>query len=59
MAKRKKTPKTNQFVVMTSEEATLAKMPKFNGFASGHGAHGDKKYNRTKAKRQFKRDMYL
>ena len=36
---------------MTSEEATLAKNPRFNGFACGHGVHGDVKYNRAKQKR--------
>lgn len=58
MSKRKrKTPKTNKFTVMTSEEATLAKMPRYNGFAGGYGAHGDTKYNRAKESRNFKREM--
>lgn len=36
----------------TSEEATLAKMPKFNGYACGTGAHGDRKYDRKKEERR-------
>ena len=26
---------------MSSEQATLAKMPKYNGYACGYGAHGN------------------
>lgn len=29
---------------MSSEQATLAKMPKYNGYACGYGAHGNAKY---------------
>ena len=29
---------------MSSEQATLAKMPKYNGYACGYGAHGNTKY---------------
>ena len=39
---------------MFSEQATLAKMPKYNGYACGHGAHGDAKYSRAKAKRAWR-----
>ena len=56
MSKKKKAPKTNRFTVMTSEEATLSKMPKYNGFACGSGVHGDTKYNRAKEKRRWARD---
>ena len=37
----------------SAEEATLARMPKYNGYAVGHGAFGDTKYSRTKEKRKF------
>lgn len=33
---------------MSSEQATLAKMPKYNGYACGYGAHGNAKYHRCK-----------
>ena len=38
----------------TAEEATLAHKPRFNGYACGHGAHGDAKYNRAKEKRAWR-----
>ena len=38
----------------TAEEATLAHKPRFNGYACGHGAHGDAKYNRAKDKRAWR-----
>ena len=28
--------------------------PRFNGYACGHGAHGDAKYNRAKEKRAWR-----
>ena len=31
---------------MSSDQATLAKMPKYNGYACGYGAHGNAKYHR-------------
>lgn len=42
---------------MSSEENTLRKMPKMNGFQTGHGAHGAVKYNRTKSKRQWRKEL--
>ena len=36
---------------VSSEEATLRMMPRYSGFACGHGPHGDVKYNRAKEKR--------
>ena len=42
---------------VSAEEATLHKMPRYNGFACGHGAHGDVKYNRSKQKRFWKREL--
>lgn len=41
----------------TAEEATLAAMPRYNGYGCGHGAHGDAKYNRAKAKRAWRSEM--
>ena len=38
----------------TAEEATLAAKPRYNGYACGHGAHGDAKYSRAKAKRAWR-----
>ena len=42
---------------MFSEQATLAKMPKYNGYACGYGAHGNAKYHRAKSKRAWKAQM--
>ena len=42
---------------MSSEQATLAKMPKYNGYACGYGAHGNAKYHRAKSKRAWKAQM--
>lgn len=41
----------------SAEEATLAQKPYYNGFACGHGVHGDTKYNRSKQKRTWERQM--
>lgn len=41
----------------SAEEATLAQKPHFNGYACGHGAHGDAKYNRTREKRAWKKQL--
>ena len=38
---------------MSLEQATLAKMPKYNGY----GAHGNVKYHRAKSKRAWKAQM--
>ena len=42
---------------MSAEEATLAKKPRYNGYACGHGAHGDAKYSRTKSKRAWQKQL--
>lgn len=42
---------------ISAEENTLRQMPKYNGYTNGCGAHGDKKYNRTKAKRQQRKEI--
>lgn len=57
LKKKRKVPKGNVVWKQTAEEATLAKKPHYNGFACGHGAHGDTKYNRTKAKRALKQQL--
>ena len=41
----------------SAEEATLASKPLYNGFACGYGAHGSKKYQRSKSKRAWKRQL--
>ena len=41
----------------SAEEAALAKKPRYNGFACGHGAHGDAKYSRAKAKRAWRKQL--
>ena len=51
MSKKKKCPKSGAVWKMSAVEATLAKKPHYNGFACGHGVHGDVKYNRAKQKR--------
>ena len=55
--KKQKAPKGNVVWKQTAEEATLAKKPRYNGFACGYGAHGDAKYNRTKAKRVLQQQL--
>lgn len=60
MSKKRRTipSKLNSSIlIMTSEEATLSKKPRYNGFGGGYGAHGDTKYNRNKAKRDFRREI--
>lgn len=55
--KKRSTPKGNVVWRQTAEEATLAGKPRYNGFACGHGAHGDAKYNRAKTKRNWQAQM--
>lgn len=43
--------------VMSSDEATLAQKPLYNGHAVGHGPHGDLKYNRKKEKEKLRREL--
>ncbi len=65
MAKKRKkavpvhVPKPKDEVVwrQSSEEATLARKPRYNGFACGHGAHGPAKYSRARAKQAWQRHM--
>ena len=53
--KKRKVPKSGAVWKMSATEATLAKKPHYNGYACGHGVHGDVKYNRTKQKAQTRR----
>lgn len=46
-----------RILVMTSIEATLAQMPKYDAYSVGHGVHGDTRYNRRKEKRDFRRQL--
>ena len=55
--KKRNVPASGPVWRMSAEEATLAKMPRYNAHACGTGAHGDAKYNRAKQKRAFMRDL--
>lgn len=55
--KRKGTADGNVVWRQSAEEATLARKPRYNGFACGHGAHGSGKYNRTQAKRAWREQL--
>lgn len=55
--KRACAPKSGVVWHQSAEEATLAQKPHFNGYACGHGAHGDAKYNRTREKRAWKNQL--
>ena len=57
--KHAKSPSGNPDVVfyMSAEDVTRSRMPKYNGYACGTGAHGSRKYDRNKAKRNFRREM--
>lgn len=50
-----KKKKTIHVATITSVEIFDMHKPQFNGYACGHGAHGDKKYNRRKVQRNFDR----
>ncbi len=55
--KRKKVPKTGAVWRMSAEEATLAKMPRYDAWACGHGPHGSAGYRRAKEKRAWDKQM--
>ncbi len=57
MAKKIRVPKDGPVWHKSAEEATLDKMPKFNGHACGTGPHSDSKYNRAKQKRSWQREI--
>lgn len=50
--------KTDIVFHLTLEEATLSKMPKYNGYKCGYGIQGDKKYNRNKEKKKFLKENW-
>lgn len=55
--KTKKVPKTGAIWKLSKEEATLAQKPHYNAYICGNGIHGDTKYNRTKQKRSWKKEL--
>ena len=59
MAKRRRhiVPKSGPVWTVSSVDATLNAMPRLNAYACGHGVHGDVKYNRSKAKRAWRKEM--
>lgn len=56
MSKKKRVPASGPVWRKSAEEATLDAMPKFNAHQCGTGAHGDAKYNRAKAKRNWMKE---
>lgn len=40
-----------------AEQVTLSRMPKYNGYMCGYGAHGGSKYDRNKEKRALEREI--
>ena len=57
MSKKKRASKAGPVWHQSSDEATLAKKPLYNGFACGHGAHGNAKYCRAKEKRTWEKQL--
>lgn len=55
--KQMKVSKNGPVWKKTAEEVTLSQMPKYNAYAGGYGSHGDRKYNRNKAKRDFQKRL--
>lgn len=49
--------KTGAVWRQSADEATLAQNPRYNGFACGYGAHGERKFNRAKANRAWKAQL--
>lgn len=42
---------------ISAEKRWQAEKPRFNGFAIGHGVHGDVNYNRRKDKEKLRREI--
>lgn len=62
MARRKKgrrsrVSKSGPVWQRSAEQVTLDRMPKFNGYACGTGAHGDAEYNRAKQKNAWRKQL--
>lgn len=55
MSKKNKVQKVG---VISAIEIFEMRKPQYNGFACGHGAHGNKGYNRRKVKEQFRREEW-
>ena len=55
--RKKRVAKAGAVWRQSADEATLAQNPRYNGFACGHGAHGDRKFNRAKANRAWKAQL--
>lgn len=55
--KRRSAPGGTVVWRQTAEEATLAGKPRYNGYACGHGPHGDTRYNRARAKQAWRRQI--
>ena len=55
--RKKRVVETGAVWRQSADEATLAQNPRYNGFACGYGAHGDRKFNRAKANRAWKAQL--
>ena len=55
--KKRKVPKSGPVWQGSSLEATRLAKPRYNGWQTGHGIHGDTKYNRAKAKRAWRNEL--
>lgn len=51
MAKKNKAPKGN-VIIIDAVTVWESQKPRYNGFACGYGAHGNRKYDRNKEKRK-------
>lgn len=56
-ARRHAVPKSGAVWHQSSEEATLAQMPRYNAYGGGYGPHGSAKYDRAKSKRDWRRQI--
>lgn len=50
--------KVQKVAIISAIEIFEMRKPQYNGFACGHGAHGNKGYNRRKVKEQFRREEW-
>lgn len=53
---RKKNKKTVVGTISALDQFAVSK-PRFNGFQTGTGVHGDTRYNRRASKREFRRAL--
>lgn len=51
--------KSKKKYIISKEDIWKAKKPKYNGFAIGHGPHGDTKYNRRNNKKELLEEIDL